>query len=340
MASASHHHDIDSNVIDLAILTGDPYGNRGPRKFTAIRTEDFEVRPTLSRSTQEGLMKRLPASRLAVLSLPLFIVIALLAILLARAPGLDQTMRYDSCTPSGEFVLPGTATLWDSSRFFEINIRFSQSSYEACPSNPRTDPLGVPCDGGYSFTQVKAIDIAWDVLVGRGLQTLFIMAAYMIFSRMIASLMEHGEVGYDMFAVIAFSSGSMSSIITFARHALGMTPIPRTRRAILAYLGMMIATIYITCLPSLVSAMTGYVPQYEPYFRIGPGEFLNNSIIECNGGLSPVWGTISSALPYPFSRGAEVMPMAYQYPIVDDRDSHFERKFNGVGGTWIECKYS
>jgi hypothetical protein len=305
MASASQHYDIDSSVIDLAILTDGRYDHRGPRKFAAVHTQDLEVNLTPPRPKRLSLMKGLPVPRLMISSIPLLVAIALLVVLLAKAPGLKETMKYDSCTPSGEFVLPGTASIWESKRFFEITILFTTSSGGVCSVIDEVFPQDDgACEGGYTFTQVKAIDMAWDVLVGRGLQALSILVAYTIFSRMIASLMEHGEVGYDMFAAVAFNAGSLSSIITLMRHTIGMTPVPRTGRAILAYLGMMLATIYITCLPSLISAMTGFVPQYSLYFQIGPGNYFNASVVECNGGgLSPVWGRISQNLPYEFTAG-------------------------------------
>jgi hypothetical protein len=196
---------------------------------------------------------------------------------------------------------------------------------------------GHSCGSGYSFTQVKAIDIAWEVRVGRGLQALSVLVAYQTFSRMIASLMEHGEVGYDMFVAVAFNAGSLSSIITLARHTIGITPVPRIRRAILAYLGMMMATIYITCLPSLMSAMTGFVPQYGLYFQFGLGDYLNASVTECySGSLIPVWGRISGDLPIQSTPGSSIG--SHEYPIADNRDPHFTFRASGQGSTWIDCK--
>ena len=335
MAPASRH-DIDSSVIDLAILSHHHHDHRERLDLAAVQTDDRDISPTLPPSTQQSLLRRLPASRLVLQSLPLLTAIALLVLLLASASSLNQTLRYDSCTPSGEFVLPGTASIWDSKRFFEITMPFTASSSGECPRLSRAYPLSSACESGYSFTQVKAIDIAWDVLVGRGLQALFVLVAYMVFSRMIASLMENGEVGYDMFAAVAFNAGSLISIVTLARHILGMTPIPRTRRAILAYLGMMLATVYLICLPSLVSAMTGYVPHYRPYFRAGPGDYLNASVIECGGGLFPVWGQISMNLPHDFTSGNRPTPDKYQ--IIDDRNPYFWDNISGQGSSWIECK--
>jgi hypothetical protein len=46
---------------------------------------------------------------------------------------------------------------------------------------------------------VKVIDIAWDLLIGRGVQAAVALVAYNLFGAVIKMLMASGEVGYDMF---------------------------------------------------------------------------------------------------------------------------------------------
>ena len=61
------------------------------------------------------------------------------------------------------------------------------------------------------FHQCQIIDVAWDVIAGRGGQAFCTVVAYHLFSKVVKHLMRQGEVGYDVFAAVAFRSGSASS---------------------------------------------------------------------------------------------------------------------------------
>lgn len=163
------------------------------------------------------------------------------------------------------------------------------------------------------------------------MQVLLVLLAYQVFSKTIASLMEHGEVGYDMFAAIAFKSGTFASWITLARHTIGLTPVPRTSRAVWAYLGMTTATLYIICVPSLISAVTGYVPHYSTWIRTNAG-YDNATVTPCPAGLLPVWGQLSTTV-HDLSYETVDTDLSY-FPIVDDR---YPWTGNSVGREWIEC---
>ena len=256
--------------------------------------------------------------------LPLILATAPIVILPALSPNLSRRLSYNGCTPSGEFALPYSSSIWDPSHFLTITAAFTPPSvYYYCPVD--SGSFSPDCSE-FSFTQAKAIDIAWDVVVGRGGQALLIVIAYRLFSRVVKTLMQHGEVGYDVFSAVAFDSGTIGSVVTLGRHALGLTPLPRTRHAIFAYWGMAIATLYIIAMPSLFAAMTGYTSTYAPFLDYHSHVGDSKGLVDCEGILAPVWGRVQ--WKYDFS---PTPPLSGWYPIV------YPPYPATAGPEWIEC---
>lgn len=174
--------------------------------------------------------------------------------------------------------MPYKSSLWDGKRFFEITIPFSGPEVRGCSSS-MLDPFRTNDCRGYTFTEVKVMDLAWDVLVGRGGQALLILVGYRVFSHVIMALMVQGEVGYDAFAAVAFGNASLSSLVPLFRQSVGFTPLTRTSRAAWCYIGILLTTTYIVSVPSLVSAVTGYTTIFTPFARLGSLQGLNGTLV-------------------------------------------------------------
>ena len=230
-----------------------------------------------------------PITKAILVLLPLIAALAPVILLVAFSPSLSHALGANGCTPSGEFVLPYTTSIWDAKRFFSITIAFLGPGPSDCSFNAAV-PQALACTG-YSFTQAKVIDIAWDILVGRGGQAAVIVVAYRVFGRVVKVLMRQGEVGYDLFSAVAFDAGSASTLVTIGRHVVGATPVPRTRRAVLAYVGMALATLYIVAVPSLLAAMTGYTSFYGPVLDFNANVLDSPApLTDCEGEIAPLWG--------------------------------------------------
>lgn len=246
--------------------------------------------------TRQSRLPRSPALRWVLYIVPLLVCVAPIAILAGLSPRFSRELGYNACSSTGEFILPYTSSIWDPSNFFTITLPFTKGEGDTCTfGNGETADLAC---GGYSFTQVKVIDLAWDVLVGRGGQLVIVAFAYGIFGDAVRALMDREEVGYDLFAAVAFHSGGISSIGTLLAHAVGNTPIPRTRHAVRVYWVMAAATTYIVAMPTLFSAMTGYTSTYAPFVNINldfnSNFTLSGSLIDCQNSFAPVWGKLGN----------------------------------------------
>jgi hypothetical protein len=276
--------------------------------------------------------RKLLWTRPLLLLLPLAVSIVPLGLLLAFAGKLSKALAYNACGPSGEFVLPFTSSVWASNGLFDITIAFSGPQRQDCPPGSDTT-LG--CDG-YTFTQVKLIDISWDVLIGRGGQAVAVYFAYRLFTDAVRMLMANGEVGYDLFSAMAFESGSFSSLWPLLRHAVGFTPIPRTRHATIVYWAIGLATAYIVAMPTLISAITGYTSHYSPFINMGSQANVIMSQTDglkfCHDTLYPVWGRLQSnyAVDSYDPEREQSFPIAYDHPPY----------YTMAGPEWVECELS
>ena len=292
--------------------------------------------PATKTSPYGWISWRLPGIKHILIALPLFVAIIPLVLLLAYSSHLSNQLGSNGCTPSGEFVLPKTTSVWDLKNFFVITIAFLGPDYTSCSPGGYSANSDLACTG-YSFTKVKVIDIAWDILVGRGCQDASIAIAYRIFGRVIKVLMQQGEVGYDLFTAVAFDAGSGSSFLTILRHAIGYTPIPRTKRATVMYVGMGVATLWIIIMPSLLAAMTGYTSYYAPMLNTEADVAgAASGLKDCDGTISPVWGKIE---PIPYSGNTwgfySVTPTLGNYyaQIYDDYEY-------SLYYAWLDCKHT
>lgn len=203
----------------------------------------LEIRdaPAQSTTTMRGaLLSYYNIAYLCVVS-----ICALPIVLLAvKAAALSRDLGSSGCLPNGVFQLPGPANIWRSDLLFTITI---------------TTGLGHPL----SYTRAKVIDLIWDVCVGRGGQALLVYLAYKVFHRSLTYVKNQQSVSFPTFGAVAFGTPGLSTMWCFLRACCSQ----RFRCGILGmrvFVSMLLATVYITSIPTLFSAMTGYAPIYSP----------------------------------------------------------------------------
>lgn len=151
------------------------------------------------------------------------------------------------CDPGGNFDFTQTYNPWAREHTFQITLGF----------------------GRMTFTQAKAIDVVWDVVVGRGGQFLLAAICFHVFSKSLGLRLEQpkASISYGGFRAIVFERPTLSSTLKLVLD-LRSTAGWRTKASVL---WMIIASIYVVAFPTMTSAMTGYSSNVDAYFDDGTG---------------------------------------------------------------------
>ncbi|ROV94215.1 hypothetical protein VSDG_05680 [Cytospora chrysosperma] len=154
----------------------------------------------------------------------------------------DSFYDWNYCAPDGSFSLEPTNP-WKPAWTFQITLGF----------------------GSLSFTQAKAIDIVWDVVVGRFGQTVLAYFSWISFSAYVRVSMEHAPITYRTFwTYFMQSEASFRATVRMIRDFT-------SRRGLGSRIAMvfMISTmIFVMAFPTLASAMTGYTAKTEAVIKL------------------------------------------------------------------------
>jgi hypothetical protein len=108
--------------------------------------------------------------------------------------------------------------------------------------------------GKFTFSQVKVLDVAWDVFIGRGVQLLAWWIAYIVFNDALLRAIERHPASFQIFQRIALEGPSLLSLYTLVRELW----CARSHRTKALFFYIWISTLYIISIPMLLGAMTGY----------------------------------------------------------------------------------
>ncbi|KAK5741520.1 hypothetical protein LTR17_003958 [Elasticomyces elasticus] len=114
--------------------------------------------------------------------------------------------------------------------------------------------------GTFTFSEAKVIDVAWDLVVGRGGQFLLTLVTYPVVRRVLQYRMETTPATFRLFSSIALGhSLSFSSL-----HALCTPPKAFVRRICL-HSALVLIGLYLLAFPTILSIMTSYQANLVPY---------------------------------------------------------------------------
>ncbi|KAG9999629.1 hypothetical protein KCU78_g15799, partial [Aureobasidium melanogenum] len=125
-----------------------------------------------------------------------------------------------------------------------------------------------------SFTAAKSIDLAWNILAGRGFQVLAAFICYRLFTGILYLLIERQSVSAETFSALAFSTTSLWScgpiIKTIHRGKLGSFNT-------FAVTWMLISITYLLFIVTMADLMTGYVTGEMTWISL---KFPNGTLME------------------------------------------------------------
>ncbi|KAF2793173.1 hypothetical protein K505DRAFT_277444 [Melanomma pulvis-pyrius CBS 109.77] len=232
--------------------------DRPSHKQKGPRTRPPEKTHSKMTLRQRFLASPFPWKTFSIISLlPVALAPIVILATLAEEASVGYLLKRD-CYPNGLWKeLPdATWRIMDSSYFFTPNLSF----------------------GSMTFNQVKVIDIAWDLLVGRGGQLLLAWVNYRVFNEWLYFHMEVHLTSYKMYTTLAFSTTSLATLGVLGKEFLAFGK--GTWRRFFRWLGvlcMLLSTLYVISFPTLMAAMTGYITTSEAYI-----EDLDHNLIEWN----------------------------------------------------------
>ncbi|KAK1962361.1 hypothetical protein LY78DRAFT_256407 [Colletotrichum sublineola] len=159
---------------------------------------------------------------------------------------LDIASRRDeseACQPDGSFdVFRNSHGLWAISGFFQITLAW----------------------GRFSFADAKAIDVAWDVVFGRGGQTLLATISWRVFADYTTVSMQARPVTYQTFQTIFLQDQpGIYSTFYLARDFVRSRGL---QSRVMMTIMVFVAT-FLLLFPTLGSAMTGYSANNDAYVK-------------------------------------------------------------------------
>jgi hypothetical protein len=108
--------------------------------------------------------------------------------------------------------------------------------------------------GQFTFSQVKTIDVVWDVVIGRGVQLVAWWVGYVVFSDALLRAIERHPASFRIFQRIALEGPSLISLWTLVKELW----CAKSKKTKALFFYMWLATLYIISIPMFLSAMTGY----------------------------------------------------------------------------------
>ncbi|WQF79509.1 hypothetical protein CDEST_04523 [Colletotrichum destructivum] len=148
-----------------------------------------------------------------------------------------------ACQPDGNFdVTKRSFSRWSGSGFFQITLAW----------------------GRFSFADAKAIDVAWDVVFGRGGQALLAWISWRAFADYTATSMQVKPVTYDTFYAIFLQDqpgiySTLHLIRDFTRSG-GL-------QSRVTMVVMIFVSIFVLLFPTLGGAMSGYSANNDAYVK-------------------------------------------------------------------------
>jgi hypothetical protein len=152
-----------------------------------------------------------------------------------------------------------------------------------------------------SFVNAKIIDVAFNVVVGRGGQACLAWIAYRVYTDVLIRIAENGKIRYDLFAAISLCPNQIRTIGT-AVASVSSTQNLRTK-FMLAW--TMLAMLYVLAYPTLLSAATSLVGATTTSIQLN------------NNGTVPLDAYIATA-SYSFAdNGLDNEPDPWIVPVAD-----------------------
>ncbi|KAF8855998.1 hypothetical protein BDZ45DRAFT_675796 [Acephala macrosclerotiorum] len=108
--------------------------------------------------------------------------------------------------------------------------------------------------GQLTYAQAKAIDLIWNMLVGRGVQTFLVYISCKVFYAALMFMSERRPVNYELFMAMSMTPTASNGILPMLKSVIINSDL-KSRAMLLWLLG---TTVYIALSPTFIDALSGY----------------------------------------------------------------------------------
>lgn len=131
--------------------------------------------------------------------------------------------------------------------------------------------------GGFPFWLAKLLDTIWDLFVARGMQFLAGWISYIVFSNALLRAIEASPIPYRTFTGIALNGASAWTVISMLADLRRYS----RKRSMWLFAYGALALSYVLAMPTLLSAMTGYISASSAYTKVpGSEQFVPTSFLK------------------------------------------------------------
>ncbi|KAK8227068.1 hypothetical protein HDK90DRAFT_47138 [Phyllosticta capitalensis] len=158
---------------------------------------------------------------------------------------------------------PATCQDWD---LYGIHVYYSSPGVQGLFTIDRTY-------GSFPFWFVKLIDVIWDLFVGRGFQWLAGWVSYIVFSSVLLRTIEESQIPFRTFLKLSTETPSLTSVWFLLKDMPRFSRI----RLILQFSYIALASSYVLAMPTLLSAITGYMSKSTSFTKLPGSDSLVRS---------------------------------------------------------------
>ncbi|KAF4452445.1 hypothetical protein F53441_4725 [Fusarium austroafricanum] len=129
--------------------------------------------------------------------------------------------------------------------------------------------------GSFNFATAKLIDVAWDLVVGRGFQVIMALIAWQVYVQHLEVSLASRPATYTTIWLLRFQQESSVMATSRLARQFFLRRLPSTT----AMIFMILASSFILAFPTFAGSMTGYTPYSEAYLTASDGGLIRFSTI-------------------------------------------------------------
>ena len=122
--------------------------------------------------------------------------------------------------------------------------------------------------GRFSFSQAKVLDVAWDLVIGRGAQAVVSIINYFVFSDALLRLVDRHPTSFGTFQHVGLNGAAATSMMAVAKDVFRTN----SKRSVALFVYILLSMGYVLSLPTVLSAMTGYSSTSVAWLALGNDE--------------------------------------------------------------------